>query len=286
MVSFFSRLLQVFESGSVCHLFFAGMIIYCVGKPIMERRPWVATWGLKLGVLSFVAWFVREFLNHGVGSAEQLWVTACRAVIVMLNATATSWILLAIGSCLYHDVFGWGHRWIKARRTRAAERKRARRKPRRQSAPVAQHDPEAELDELERQKLLRDQEQLRANETQRRAEMRYDVELLYDRYRSELTEKFPPERFADYFETHLTKDIALEVYEHRSEKLKAMIRECLDLDSRRVRHQFDSLEGIVGHFAERKQRLQLLDLDSDEVETLQCAIDDMMDREIRKFLSN
>ena len=285
-MSFISRLLRVFETGSVCHLFFAGMIIYCVGKPIMERRPWVATWGLKLGVLSFVAWFVREFVNHGVWSAEQIWVTACRALIVMLNATATAWILLAIGSCLYHDVFGWVHRRLLARRIRASERKRARRNSRRQSTPVAQHDPEQELRELERQELVRKQEQLRTNETQRRAEIRYDVELLYDRYRSELAEKFPPERFADYFETHLTKDLALEVYEHRSEKLKTMIRECLDLDSRRVRHQFDSLEGIVGHFAERKQRLQLLDLDSDEVETLQSAIDDMMDREIRKFLSN
>lgn len=277
------NLINTFEYDNPWPLFFGGLILYHLGKAITQRDVKMHLWGFRVGVLAFVAWYLREFLVHGVQGSEQFLCTGLRGLLVMLYATSTAWIAIAIASGLVNEVFGG----LRTRLVGLADGlfgSLRHKKQRTQYVPPPPPDPVAERRERERQaEQLEHQEKMNAAKRQR-ANIRYDLELLYDRYRAELADKISSDRFEAYFKTHLTENLSPEVYEQRAEKLKSMIRDRLNIRSKPSKPEFESLDEVIEHYRDRKQRLAYLGLDEDELETLRLTLDDMQDRDLREFL--
>lgn len=143
-----------------------------------------------------------------------------------------------------------------------------------------QQQPAREREQRAQKRL----ESRKSKDSEKRAAMRYELELIYDRFRSELKDNFPPERFELYFSQYLTDEQDPKVFAQRAEQLKKMIHERVDVKSRNRRPTFQSLDEIIAHFHEQKQQIQSLGLD-DDVESLEITLDELQDREIRRFLS-
>ena len=282
--AFIDNLIDIFEQGFMPSLLLGGVVLLMVSQKSIIDRPAVERWGLRFGVLGFLGWYARDFLVNGLWGAEQFFLTGLRALLVLLYTTATAWLLLAITSCgrgLLASQFTWIdpiRGWRKARR-------QARTAP-----PLPVSEPiltPAEERERQRQEARAEADRLRRQREQaERDKIRYEVVLLYDRYRAELTDKLPQDRFDAYFATYLTPDLEPSVYTERAEKLKDMIRDRLNVQHRSPAPQFDSVEDIIRYFTAKKASLLTLGLDQDTLETLEVTYDEMQDREVRKLLTN
>ena len=282
--AFIDNLIDIFEQGFMPSLLLGGVVLLMVSQKSIIDRPTVERWGLRIGVLGFLAWYVRDFLVNGLWGAEQFFLTGLRALLVLLYTTATAWLLLAITSC---------GRGLLASQFTSIDPIRGWRKARRQ-ARTARPSPVSEpiltpAEERERQRQEAGAEAARLRRQREQAErdkIRYEVGLLYDRYRAELTDKLPQDRFDAYFATYLTPDLEPSVYTERAEKLKDMIRDRLNVQHRSPAPQFDSVEDIIRYFTAKKASLLTLGLDQDTLETLEVTYDEMQDREVRKLLTN
>ncbi|MEZ6128966.1 MAG: hypothetical protein R3C59_09805 [Planctomycetaceae bacterium] len=276
------------DGGDVCSVLLGGLILAFVAEKAVHGRPDARGWGLRLGVLAFMAWYVRDVSRHGFRDAEQLVTTGIRALLVLLYFTSVSWLLLAAGNCVSGQVLGSMSGQFRAVVRRACHRAgqlltRVRRRftmsrvePRPVSPSPADREQTAR-EAAERQHAIAARRCAREN-------VQYETELLYDRHRKELAESLPPERFQEYFSKYLTDDLDPEAYSVRAEQLKDMIRERAGARKRTAQPEFETLEDVIEHFRAKKQRLRLLDLDDDTLETLETTLDDLQDREVRKLL--
>lgn len=287
-----NNLFWLFEDGALLSLLLGGLILLLVSRKAVDGRPIAERWGLRLGVIAFVFWYARDFITNGLWGADQFVTTGFRALLLLLYSVSVAWILLAVVSCVVQEVFGAMHRRVVTLLTTAIKsiaavvsNRRQARKERARQAEWLREQPERERAQQEQEAKSREEKLQLHTEKQRKSDIRYEVELVYDRYRNELTDKLPPERFNEYFSDHLTSDLAVDVYAQRAEQLKSMILDRVNGKHRQQLPEFDSIESIVEHFRARKQRLQLLDLDPDTLETMEITLDDAQDRELRKLLS-
>lgn len=288
-ISATGQLLALFDHGELFCLLIGGMILLIVAKRVVGDRPRVRIWGLRVGVLSFVAWYVRDIRSHGLWGAEQVVVTGLRGLLVLLYVTCTSWLLISIAACVMNDVIGASHARLHAR-WRHLINWLNRAFSKRLANPISgserpESDPKDRLDREEAASKVAEARKLAKQQQLRRDELRYELQLLYDRHRVELSESIPKERFDAYFEAHLTDTLEPDVYATRAEQLKEVIRERAGVLKRTKQPVFESIEDVIEHYRAKKQRLRLLDLDDDTLETLEVTLDDIQDREVRKLLA-
>lgn len=139
--------------------------------------------------------------------------------------------------------------------------------------------------ERERKELNRkEQESKRQTEANRREQIRFDVRLFYDRYRRELADVFPEEKFDAYFQSFLTDSTAPELFEQRAERLKDMIRDRLELSSRQQSAGFETIDAVIAHYDGKRQLISQLPVDDEVREDFLMQLDDSMERDLREFL--
>ena len=142
--------------------------------------------------------------------------------------------------------------------------------------------PEREMSE-QRQ---REEDHCRRMQAQQREQIRFDMRLFYDRYRAELQSVFSTEVFESYLSTFLTEGTPVELFEQRAEQLKEMIRDRLQLNSRRETPRFATLDELLKYFADRKASVRQLQADDpDVVDTLISTLDEVQDKAIREFMT-
>lgn len=282
------------ECGDYFLLLLGGIILLLVSQKVVMNRPKIQRWGLRLGVLAFIGWYIRDIVLKGFWGAEQFAFVGFRALLVLLYVSTVSWLLLAVVSCVADEILGrvrqrFAGRWrrIQGRfRQRIERRQQARaRNQQRDRTPNPFSNSEQVQKRAEEQARLTQQREAAALAQRQREDTRYDVELLYDRYRAELADKLPPQRLAEYFDQYLTDSLTAEAYSNRADQLKQMIRDRADVKQGVQLPEFESIEQIIEHYRTKKQRLKFLDLDEDTLETLEVTLDEIQDREVRKFLT-
>ena len=285
----FHDLLWLFDEGSWLSLLAGGLILLFVSQQVVTGRRRAYQWGLRIGILSFICWYIRDLINYGLSDADQLVCTGFRALLVLLYGVSVTWLLLTVSDCVFGEVLGGisrrtsslVNRAISGSRQQIRSREEARSKRKRQALWL-QQTPERER--VDREQAARDEHQRRvsSNAQQQRAEMRYEVELLYDRRRTALSEKFPEERFREYFDAWLADHVDVCVYQQRAGMLTNMIEDLLDVRDHE-NESLRSLEDIITCFDAEKRKLDNADLDDDTLEILHIQIDDERDQAFQQY---
>lgn len=272
------------EHGNFLYLLFGGLLLIFVGSKASMHFPQVDSWALKLGLLAFIAWWIRDLILYGIWGAEQFAGTTLRAILVMMYAVAITQLLGSVVSA------GWSlivtryirsfvdgvRRWLRPSKKPLVTRSKFR-PPR-----TISFEPESKPTEPTPE-MVADQKR-REEEHHKREALRYEFELFFDKHRANLPSHFSEEKVQRYFQTFIRSDLSVDVYEARIRQLMAMIDSQVDPRHKKTRPDFSSVEEVVVYYNEQRQKLQLLSLDPDLLETLECEILDAQDISLRSLL--
>ncbi len=117
-----------------------------------------------------------------------------------------------------------------------------------------------------------------------RDQVRFDVRLFYDRYRRELADLLPEDKFDAYFQSFLTDATDANVFQQRAERLKDMIRERLELSSRKQQAGFETIDEVITYYDEKRRMISQLPVDDEVREDFLMQLDESMERDLREFL--
>lgn len=246
----------------------------------------------RLAGFSIVLYAALAFFTWPPASAADVLDVVIRSLLAGGVAFGAGTVVLGALSGLVGDpvaaIRSWFHRW-KARSARQAAEGKAKReaaeRERREQAELERTRPEREA----RRREAAEREALRQQEAPVREQLQFEVRLFYDRYRAELQSTFPPDVFESYLSKFLTEGTPLEQLEQRADQLKEMIRDRLEIRPAREKPDFQDIDDVIAHFAQRKQRIRELELsdsdDADVKDTMIAALDAAQDKAIRELLS-
>lgn len=120
-------------------------------------------------------------------------------------------------------------------------------------------------------------------DSRRRRDARFTCERFYDRYRAQLTDKFPPSRLEEYFKRYLGDNHTADEVERRAEELRATLQDLVEDDqSNGQKHR--SIIDLRKSFQQERQRI--IDdeqMDNDLKETLLADMAREEELSIREF---
>ncbi|HQZ64528.1 MAG TPA: hypothetical protein PLY87_05610 [Planctomycetaceae bacterium] len=277
------QLCDTLESGNFIYLLAgAGMLLF-VSDKAAQFCPRVRPWSLKLGVIAFIAWWIRDLRLNGIWGAEQFAGTTLRAIVVMLYAVAVSLLLSTVVLSLYESLLGdqWRQRkktfndwWLGKRKPATTLRQPQPATSRITEKPTP---PQPTVEEIAERKRLE-------SEARARESARYDLQLFYDKHRQNLSSHISEEKFLAYFNSYITPTLPLAEYQNRIRQLKTMLETHVDPRMKRQRPEFESVEEVVAYYSLQKQKLQYVELDADVLETLECDLLEAQDNAIRSSL--
>lgn len=251
----------------------------CCDVPSGARR-FAAACGCVVIIVALVAGLLTGGLHdpfHLVAvSVRGLLIAAIVTGILTLIFQLAAWIYTCLCSCMIAPI---RQRWT----DRQVHRKQQSERLRLQEQRLGKDDqlnPEqtaVAASELEQQRV----EQCAQH---RREQIRFEVRLFFDRYRRELADVFPEEKFDSYFQSFLTDTTAPDVFEQRAERLKDMIRDRLELSSRQSSTEFTSIDEVIAHYDGKRQLISQLPVDDEVREDFLMQLDDSMERDLREFL--
>ena len=257
VVSSFSEV-ALFVLLFIISLMQGGLMVRAFG-PAVGSETHLSYGGKIVGVVGLIGWFLAHLLNAGIVAMSSI-QGGLQAVLVELLVFGM--LNMAVLSPFYLEPI------------RARHRKRQEQRGR---------------EEFERSRPEREQSQQLTLKTQQakaqqREQIGFDVRLFYDRYRRELADVFPEDKFAAYFHSFLTDATATDVFELRAERLKNMIRERLEISSRRRTLVFDSIEDVIAHYDDKRSLIISLPVEEEVQKEFLMQLDDSMERDLREFL--
>ena len=111
-----TQLLDVISQSSVFYLLFALLIFYQLGNRRIQETPHLRELGQRMGLLSFFAYLVCGYRQHGMPFDAELAEVVFRALLCAGFGTSIGWLLLPVGSLLRKHTIGSAARLFSRRR--------------------------------------------------------------------------------------------------------------------------------------------------------------------------
>lgn len=279
--------MSTLESIDSLSLLILAAILDWLGRQACMQSPQRRVWAVRSGVVAFLILMAVSISECGLEGPDVLLSFVFRSAITALAVTG----ILSLG----FSIFIWCSEVLFRRPVRriqtyaAAIQKRSlqtqqqrllEKQQRREQLEWQRTRPEREREEHHQ----REQNARKETEARSRDQIRFDVRLFYDRYRRELAEVFPEEKFDAYFQSFLTDATAIDVFQQRAERLKDMIRERLEISNRRKTPAFESIEDVIAHYDEKRSLILKLPVAPEVIEDFYMQLDESMERDLREFL--
>ena len=242
---------------------------------------------MRLGYGMCFLWLVLVVSTGGLSDPSHFASVTIRSLLLAVSVTGVLTLVFSAVRGLYEFLDGVLLKPIRRIRSSSQARRRLQAEEQRQLELQQQQQLDHELavpqDVEAAERGLRQQQAEQAAQ-QQREQIRFDVRLFYDRYRRELVDVFPEEKFDAYFQSFLKDSTAPEVFEQRAERLKDMIRDRLELSSRHQSTEFTSIDEVIAHYDGKRQLILKLPVDDEVREDFLMQLDDSMERDLREFL--
>lgn len=279
-------IIRILEAVSFESLVVLALVMHVLGIAL-ARPPGARPLAITCGCALFVIWLTAAVLTGGLTDPSHLLSVLMRGMLLAVIATGSLTLVFGFCQSVYRRFDGSFIRpfrsWRERRRGKRARRDELKRRKaederllEEQRLAAPQQRRAAEL--AHRQDAIAHVEQLH------RDQVRFDVRLFYDRYRRELAELLPEEKFAAYFQSFLTDSTDADVFEQRAERLKDMIRERLELSSHNQPVTFESIDQVIAHYNEKRRVISLLPVDDETLEEFQIDLDESMKSDLKEFL--
>ena len=282
-----NSLIELIEQGDFLTLLFMAAVLYYVGQMAVANDPQSKRRGQGIFLVSFVAYGLLEISRYGIQDAEGLLSIIFRGLIAAGMLLGISWILLSTSAFLFSPTEQAKRSLQESRRK--SQQKKERIKQEQEEEQRKQRDQkewERKAPERERQQTERQQaEQKQKVDQHQREEIRLSCQLLYDQHATELQDRFPRERFKDYFAQYLPDEFPLETVQQRGKLLKEMIDSSLEKVEGN-KQKYSSLNEIAAYFQEQKKEIESLDYDESSRQSFLSSLNHQEDRAIREFLAS
>ena len=259
------------ESGDLCSAVLLAALLSFVGQKMVEARPSLRLWGIRLAAVAFISYSFYRFLRAKSPDVNDLLAIAAHGLLVGGLTLGAAWIALAVLAVLYDYLAApfWASvgNWATTRRRNAAERKVRLEKEarlRREQEEYARSAPERERARREADTKAKDE----AVSQQRRHEARAACELLYCLHAPEIGPRFSRQMFDDFVARHLGDSHPPDEVERRARQLQDILRQHLEKVEPSPKRR--SIEDRTAWYQETKQTIEALPIE-DRAKRVQIA---------------
>lgn len=284
--SIFSALIDWLKWSDIGSLFILAFALHSVSvMAVGISRSRVLA--VRCGIGVFTLWLAIAVSTGGLNDPDHLLAISMRGMLIAVTATGCLTLLFS----LLESIRGWilnllirpVQRWSDRRAARQRQRQEAKRL-RAEEQRRLEDQRRAAPQQRQAAELARRQDAIAHAEQLHRDQVRFDVRLFYDRYRRELADLLPEDKVDAYFQSFLTDSTDADVFAQRAERLKDMIRERLELSSRKQQAGFETIDEVIAHYDEKRRVISQLPVDAEVREDFLMQLDESMERDLREFL--
>ena len=249
---------NLIEQSDYCPLILLIAILCFIGSKVVETRPGLRTWGVRIAVATFVSFAIMKVAEVESHTAQSLLWAVVSAMFAAGLVLGPAWIILAMLRFFCRTV-SEGHNRARRRAEQfrsETETTRRERELRRQQAAQEEFTPDQQRALREAEEQRRVAEQAERTDARRREDARVACELLYNLYAAHLQDRFPQEAFDRFVQTYMTDEQPPDVVEQRAGQLQATIQQ--QYEQVNPPDNFTDLGQVARWYEKQKKKIERL----------------------------
>lgn len=254
-------LTNAIQEGDYCALAFFSVILIFVGDRMIQSRPLLRIWGMRIAALAFVAFVVAHIVQAGSPTPSDLAMAAIVGLLGALVVLGPAWIVLAILGFFggYYRNAANSANSAAHRRQLERERKEAEKRKRQEQIEWEKQAPQRERARLEAEMRQREESKRNADAKKIRSDARADCEMLYQLYAPEIDTRFPRASLDEWIKKYMGDDQSPSDVEQRADQLRKLIIH--HREQVKPTPKFSTMADLATWFQEQKSQIETLPIE-------------------------